>query len=282
MRGTLTIKPVLDMKVKGVGKLGRHVKITPHVDKDAGVYVTNIPEDRVEYLSKALGFDVKNDTYYQHKEQDWDRSDLILKIDKTEINLDLSNPINEIKYYLYSNHPDVAPSLEKLQSGEYPGALAVVFNKDLNKATKSKNILRIRKLNSSVADMSISQKIDLLVYTRDSLYSDSSPDDIEIALDNLIRKSPAKIEQYIANKKSKPIETSLKVKVKVGLIKNILTKDGPEILFEGFKLGDSISEVIQYLIDPNNQSEKAKLYKLLNATHLIPDQKAKRSKRNSK
>jgi hypothetical protein len=249
------IKPV-DQK-KWHGKTGEEDFTRPHtiralVDARTNRYAVDLTTEELEKLGKELNEDLN--TVYNPSlsvESFWDSKQAEVKLENNLMIFDTSITLDRIKIAIASQSPYVANSLKEFEEGVFPLATHIMINeKEEVEAKASKIQVRNEAIRKS-EELTKDEKVSILIVLGEKNYSEMSNNFIDVEIDKMINKDPKKFLFHL-----KQDNIKLKSIVIDAIAKSILLKRGTQITYFESILGHSIDEVVNYLLDPDNESIK--------------------------
>lgn len=218
----------------------------------------NIKLTELQYYSKLLRQDLSTQFNYEKPHPFYDGPLGIVKLENSELLLDTNNPLHYMQYKICLSSPIVANSIEEYEEGLFPEATHIIFNEDIEKERKYK-IIEGRKAARKVIEKQSKQKrLDLLLLITGRNYKNESPEDIDIAVEDMINNNYAEIINTLEDK-----SFSFKARIEEGLQRNILVEEKGIITYFGTTVGSNVNEVIEFFEDDENNELKNKFIKQL-------------------
>lgn len=260
----VTIKPLeLD---KWHGKKGREQFNQPHVirvlvDK-FGKYATGLDEKTRTELEDKLGYNL-SDVYIANVAHEfWDSAAGKISLPAVnDLKLDLSNPLQKLKYYNIKASKYVANSIQEYNLGEYPEATHYIFsdeNEIENKVTGAKSRQLGYKL---LAEMPDGKKNALGWILLGQDLSKQSTDYKDVKLEEFLLSSP---KQFVEASQMNKEELQGRKLILEGVSKGVLTKDSAGAFFYlGNKIGFDLPTAVHYITDPNNSDFRVRVMQVI-------------------
>lgn len=231
-------------------------------------FVKILDETEQEFFAKKLNLKLEDLDFYNRESKFW--TNLRVELDKEGLLLDLSDPIDNLKWRILKVFPSIAPSWkERFEDGRYRFALveegyeASEINK---KADKTK---RAWKAFGKIED-SMDKMIDVLEIYGKNVSKTSSKDWLQAEITKLIEDAKPKagailapIDEFLAIVEDPNYETRLFITkaVRAGALRKI-GKHAYKLPGTGEKdqnTADNLDEMIEFLKNPENNAIVAKM-----------------------
>lgn len=231
-----------------------------------GVY--NIPENtekltEAEYYSKLLKYDLSNVYDPDKAHPFWDGPLGSVKLENKTMLLDLSKPLNYVRYKILLSSKYVANSLQDVEKGLFPSATHYIFNEreDIEKKAIKTNMIKQAIIKSS--SLTRTRKIEIINVIENANLKEQSDDFIEVNLARLIETKTKEVLRLMDLDKE---DLALHSTILEALQKSVLRKEKGKdtILYFGEPIGTDIYDTIQFLKRDENQDVKLRILESIN------------------
>lgn len=231
-----------------------------------GVY--NIPENtekltEAEYYSKLLKYDLSNVYDPDKAHPFWDGPLGSVKLENKTMLLDLSKPLNYVRYKILLSSKYVANSLQDVEKGLFPSATHYIFNEreDIEKKAVKTNMIKQAIIKSS--SLTRTRKIEIINVLENANLKEQSDDFIEVNLARLIETKTKEVLRLMDLDKE---DLALHSTILEALQKSVLRKEKGKdtILYFGEPIGTDIYDTIQFLKRDENQDVKLRILESIN------------------
>lgn len=231
-----------------------------------GVY--NIPENtekltEAEYYSKLLKYDLSNVYDPDKAHPFWDGPLGSVKLENKTMLLDLSKPLNYVRYKILLSSKYVANSLQDVEKGLFPSATHYIFNEreDIEKKAIKTNMIKQAIIKSS--SLTRTRKIEIINVLENANLKEQSDDFIEVNLARLIETKTKEVLRLMDLDKE---DLALHSTILEALQKSVLRKEKGKdtILYFGEPIGTDIYDTIQFLKRDENQDVKLRILESIN------------------
>lgn len=214
-------------------------------------YMTGLSEKEARELEKILRLPV--DTLSEYNEDFWGDYKNGVDITRDGIVLNLEYPIDRIKLSWLKQHPRVAKSeAEKYDDPSYDYVLTSVIQQAERK-NKKRALYKTAVLK--LAELSLSEKIDVLKVYGKKIESNTSEELIEDYINTFVEEFPSDFLEIVEDK-----EFKTKVLLKEAIdCKAILTGSGNYQLNGGEVFAYDMDSAVEYLNDPANAAIKKQI-----------------------
>lgn len=231
-----------------------------------GVY--NIPENteeltEAEYYGKLLKYDLSNVYDPDNAHPFWDGPLGSVKLENKTMLLDLSKPLNYVRYKILLSSKYVANSLQDVEKGLFPSATHYIFNEreDIEKKAIKTNMIKQAIIKSS--SLTRTRKIEIINVLENANLKEQSDDFIEVNLARLIETKTKEVLRLMDLDKE---DLALHSTILEALQKSVLRKEKGKdtILYFGEPIGTDIYDTIQFLKRDENQDIKLRILESIN------------------
>lgn len=207
-----------------------------------------------ENLSSEISLDGKPHPFYGMKKGQ-------LKLPNRTIFLETEIPLDYVKYKIAMASPFVANSMREYELGLYPIATHVIYDEETEITRKASKIQLKNKANKISYELTLTEKIEIILVIRNKRVRGQSQDFIDVIVDDIITNSP---EEFIRVAEMDKTEMHIRATVLEGLNKNVLTKEGTAVYYLGDIIGFDYEAAVKYFLDPNNQKQKIAIFEKIN------------------
>ena len=228
----------------------------------------NIPENtekltEAEYYSKLLKYDLSNVYDPDNAHPFWDGPLGSVKLENKTMLLDLSKPLNYVRYKILLSSKYVANSLQDVEKGLFPSATHYIFNEreDIEKKAIKTNMIKQAIIKSS--SLTRTRKIEIINVLENANLKEQSDDFIEVNLARLIETKTKEVLRLMDLDKE---DLALHSTILEALQKSVLRKEKGKdtILYFGEPIGTDIYDTIQFLKRDENQDIKLRILESIN------------------
>lgn len=216
-----------------------------------------------QYYGRLLKYDLSNVYNPEESHPFWDSSLGAIKLENKTMILDLSKPLNYVRYKIMVSSKYVANSIQDYEKGLYPEATHYIYNEkeDIEKKATKANL--IKQAYTKASEITKAKKIEIINILEDANLKGQSDNFIEVTLARLI-DTKAKDVLNIMNMNSE--DTSLHSMILEALQKSVLRKERNKdaILYFGEPIGTDIYDTIQNLKKEENQDLKLRILESIN------------------
>ena len=216
-----------------------------------------------EYYGKLIKYDLSNVYDSEKPHPFWDGSLGGVKLENKTMLLDLTKPLNYVRYKILLSSKYVANSLQDYEKGLFPSATHYIFNEreDLEKKAIKTNLVKqaFVKFNT----LTRTRKIEIINVLENANLKEQSDEFIDVNLHRLIETKTTEVLRLMDMDKE---DLSLHSIVLEALQKSVLRKEKGKdtILYFGEPIGSDIYDTIQYLKRDENQDVKIRIFESLN------------------
>ncbi len=231
-----------------------------------GVYKVDDNKDQLteaEYYGKLLKYDLSN-TYDPEKSHPfWDGSLGAIKLENKTMLLDISKPLNYVRYKMLLASRYVANSLNDYKNAVTPDATHYIYNKEEELERKAVKANLLKQAFVVASELPRARKIEIINVLENANLKDQSDNFIEVTLTRLIE---TKTKEVLRLMKMDKEDLALHSIVLTALQKSVLRKDKgkEEILYFGDPIGTDIYDTIQNLKKEDNQDIKLRIIEAIN------------------
>jgi hypothetical protein len=228
-------------------------------DTKTGKYATGLSEDERKKLEKETGYDL-SDEFTNEPHPFWNSAIAKIKLPARTVVFDTDKPLDYIKVKVLKASKLVANSVREYNEGLYPDALFVIFDEQEEAKIKASKIQKKRKAVQLAIKMSADEKINVIQIMSGKSMRGQSQDFLDVEIDKLIEDD---LEGFLKYVKMDSNEVYIRAAILEGIHRNILTKEGNNVLYMGDVIGVTLDEAVNYFLDPQNQKIKASILEKL-------------------
>ncbi len=217
------------------------------VSKNTGQRISILNREQQEIFERELNLDKGSMSFYDKDKGFWASSKGLVKVTKEGLTLDLSQPMDYIRWLIIKESPHVAPSYkERFNSGIYKYALVDEEETTKDSNTRTELMKKVYMYFGKIDENSKSMQDVLKLYGKKT--TSNKVEFLRGEIQNLIDKNPTEFVSIMSNK-----HFNLKVKIEDAIQARAIerTKDGFKLM-GGDLIGRTQSEVIEWFENPNN------------------------------
>lgn len=239
----------------------RPVTVQALVDTSTRRYNTGLTEEEQEQYGRLLGVDLSN-KFIPDQPHPFYSGIGKLKLENHTMILDTDNPFEYVMYALMKASPFVANTMKDYEEGKAdPDATHYIHSEEEEMSEKASKISLKRECIIAASKLTANDKINAALILSDTPLKSRSNDYIDVTIDKIINSKPI---EFINLVKMDKADLNLRGTILDGLRKNVLTKQGTSIEFNGEFLGHDLNEAVAWFKDPNNQKKKIAILQKIN------------------
>lgn len=262
----VSVKPIEEAKWHG--KSGKENFSRPKTyevlyDEATGKYATGLTEDeRLEFEAK-MGVNL-SDIYVQDQAHPYwsSKAAFIVLPNHTKI-FDTRKPVEAVKVKNMKASKYVANSLKEFNEGKWPFATHIIFDENEEVEEKALESGLKRKLYRLVDKMDKDSQIAMILVTKNKNLKGRSDSFVNAEIE-AIAESKEDREIFLKYAEMGKEEVLLRSQIIELLQKNILSKDGTNIMYLGEKLGYDLEDTLNWFRNPENNKMKIIILDKLN------------------
>lgn len=261
----IEIRPIIAERWHGkTGKdsFARPKKYRCLVDPNTGMYCVNLTDKEKEIiapLAKDSGLDL---VFTGNPHPFWDESTIpVLSLPDATVILDISKPIDLLRYKIARGSRFVANSTVEQEQGLFPDATHVIFNESEFVEVKASKIKAKNNAIKMLGELSLTKKISLLMVVAKENFKGKSEDAVDVRIDKVLQEDPILFLKHMNQDKE---ETYLMSIVLEALQKSVLIKKGLKISYMDSPIGVDEMGVVDFLKDTTNEELKQRIIEQLN------------------
>jgi hypothetical protein len=204
-------------------------------------------------MRNPTGKKLDNTFNYEVAHEFWGTSEGSVKLKNITQLIDISNPLNYIKYKLCKACDLVSNSDLEYRQGKWPSATHYIHNEEERVESEALKITVKRKAYNIINSISILKKKQLLQVIEGRSVTNYSDSKVEVTLEDIINSSPDKIIMY---NEMDDIKLKAMVLIHEGVAKNVLRIDRGAYYYNEIPLGHTLNDTVLYFTNPENQSMK--------------------------
>lgn len=231
------------------------------VNADTLEYATGLTKEEEEKYGEIFKQDLSKMYNHEKPHVFWDSKTPRIKLENHTLFFDTDKPLDFIKYKIMKESKYVANSMLEYEEGVYPEATHVIFDEAMANEVKASKIQIKKKAVIETNKLSKTRKVQMLMVLAGKNAKNESDAFIEVEIDKLVEKDPAKVVDFIMKDKEAAAMEALVLEC---LQKNVLKKVGHKILYHDSVLGVDMYDVAEYLNDTKNQELKLRLLAQIN------------------
>lgn len=248
------------------GKEGKEAFSQPIVlevlyDTNTGRYATGLNEEETLRLEKETGLDLSDKFDANKPHPYWSTKSAQIKLPNHTLILDTSNNIDYIKVANIKASRFVANSEKEWKEGLFPDATHVIFDEEDEIKDKATKVQIRNKARSFIMNMSNDEKADIAQLISQKPLHGRSANFIDVEIDEIIEERPTEFIRFAEMDKA---EVNVRASVLKALARNILTKEGSQILYMGSTIAMDYEEAVSWFKDKNNSKMKVAILEKLN------------------
>jgi len=217
--------------------------------------VNILNREEQEFFEKKLYMNPGDLSIYKQKDNFWAAHRFHVDVTKDGLTLDLSDPMDGLRYRVLKLNEEIAPSwAQRFDSGNYKFALVEEGEQILSEVTKANKLQEAYKFLSSI-EASIERMSDFLRVYGKRPPADAKKDFLKAELQKLIDSD---IDGYLAVARDKDFQT--KVIIDMSLEIGALMKEGKlKIALPGGDVIGTMEETVEFLRNKKNSDILATL-----------------------
>lgn len=241
----------------------RPIKLRALVDGETMRYATGLTPKEITALKeeKGINYDLSDNYDADKPHPFWDSSLPIIKLENATMFIDISLPLDYIKYKILKESRFVANSVALYDAGTYPDATHVIFS-EIEEAEVLASKIEIEN-NAVIACSTLSpdKKIQIAMVLGDKNLKGQSASFITVEMNKIIKKDP---QEFLRLVNADAAELYCHSLVLNALQQSVLRKDGHRVLYMDSPIGGSSLEAAQYLAKEENQDIKLSILSKIN------------------
>lgn len=227
-----------------------------------GKYDTGLTEEEIKKYTDMMGVDLSDNFNPNSPHPYWSTKTAQLKFPNKTLILDISKPIDYIKFKNYKASPFVANSEKEYQEGMWPQATHILYDETEHIEIEAHKLNKKKEAYKIADKLTKEQKVALIQIILDVSVRKQSNEYIDVKLGEIIEGEF--INDFLKYSKADKQFVYVKGMVVEALYKNVLTKEGSGIYYMSDILGHSVDDVTEYFLNPQNQEIKARILEKLN------------------
>jgi hypothetical protein len=225
-------------------------------------YDTGLTETERVDLEAKTGFDLSLNYNINKPHPFWDSKMAALKLKTAPVLLQLTNPLDFIKYKIALQHPNVATSLDEYEEGLFPSATHYIFDEKIVLEKKASKLQKRNKAITALNKLGKTTKVSMIQIINKKPVANLSNEFIELEMEKILTDH---LDKFLALNLMKKDEIFIRAIIMEALFKGILIKDGSAIQFMGDRLGIDFDDTVLYLSKDENNEIKARILSNLNS-----------------
>lgn len=255
-------------KNKWHGKKGSESFARPHtvqalVDPKTMKYATGLDEKDVEKLKKeGCSYDLSDDFVNGKVHPFWESKMAQIKLENKTIFFDPEKSMLDfIKVKICKASKYVANSVQEIEEGLWPDATHIIHDESEQVEIKASKVAIKNQAVIAVSKLPLEKKIQLCMILGGKNVKGKSENHVEVAISELLEEQAEEVLNFM---KLDADKMEIHALVLECLQKNILTKKGHKIEYNGSNLGGDIYQVIDYLNEDENNELRIRLTAAVN------------------
>lgn len=231
-------------------------------DSATGRYATGLNEEETAKLQKETGLDLSDKFDANAPHPYWSTKPAQIKLPNHTVYFDTTNPVEAIKVANMKVSRFVANSMKEWEDGNYPDATHVIFDEEDEVRVKASKVQIRNKAFGLTMNMSSDEKADIAQLLSQKPLHGRSANFIDVEINDLIESNPAEFIKFAEMDKA---EVNVRANVLRAIARNILTKEGTQILYMGSTIAMDYEEAVQWFKDKQNSKMKVAILEKLNS-----------------
>lgn len=255
LKGKVEVRSLHKTKFGGLAQYPntQGVVLTPRLGS-SGSYLTGLSKEEEGELERLLN--VTPGTLNARNVEFWAGIEIRIKNKTT---LDLSNPMDYVKYKALLNDPKVCPS--SMELNKYPSAEFVIYNEEAEASKEAAKVDVKIEAAEKFHELSEEEKREVLILFGKGSMRLASPNLIKTTLFRLMEENP---RLFLNTLKDPNLKTLVFIEK---LIEGgVLRKKGYDYIYGDDILGSGINSVVDYLNNPKNANVVVSLKTRLDKT----------------
>ena len=211
--------------------------------------------------SKETGYDLSNRFDPTTPHPFWSTKAGQIKLPNHTTFLDTEKPLEYVKIKNLKASKFVANSMKEWEEGLFPEATHVIFDEEDEMRLKATKVQLRNKAISLTMNMSNDEKADIAQILSSKNLNGRSANFIDVEINNLIEDDAATFIKYVEMDKK---EMNTRATVLRAIAKNVLTKEGTQILYMGNTIAMDYEEAVKWFMNPQNSKMKVAILEKLN------------------
>lgn len=237
-------------KQTGANAFSRPVTIEAFYDSSKGGYNTGLTLEEKKYLEALTGVDLSNTFNADKPHPFWSTAAGRVKLENQTQIINISNAFNFIKYKVCKACTLVADSLQEYDEGIWFEATHYIHNEEQRVEKKAREISITRQAYKAIEELTPIDKRKLLQVLTGRSVAQRSDSAIDVGIEEALQANPEEVLTY--SKMSKKKITVLAF-IHDAVFKNVILVQKGGYFYGETRLGYSLNETTEYLLNPKNQ-----------------------------